>query len=631
MIASDTARAFSVDCRHPTAQQKGRRSNETCRQEWRHGTQECVRHVAETIRDLVWDSLGAMERAGSTILMGVGRWAARTFLVLGSFDLAWAGEAPSQPVFVDVTQQAGITWKHFSGESEDRFLIETMGAGVGFLDFDNDGLLDIYLVNGGETPNGKSKEPVRNALYRNVGAGKFEEVAEAAGVDRVNFYAIGVAVGDFDNDGFPDIFVTGYPACALFRNNGDGTFRDVTREAGVENAGRWGTGAAWFDYDRDGFLDLFVSNYAEFAFDDEQPRCDYRGKRIYCVQVAYQGQVPVLYHNSGDGTFTDVSADSGVAGLVGRALGVVAIDADDDGWSDLFVARDASPDLLLINQGDGTLKDFGADAEIAYSVDGVARAGMGVDAGDVNGDGRPDFVVTNFNDEYHALYMNLGRFPYQERTSESGLAQFTQSFVGWGTRFIDYDNNGRLDLMIVNGHINEIVELTRVDVKYREPPLLLRNKGRARFENIGAAAGSVFRTGHLARGMATGDFDNDGDTDVLFGRLDDTPVLLRNDAGKDSSWIGVQLQGKASNRDAVGAKVAARMRDTTLVRWVKGGSSYASSHDLRLVFGFGDIETPAAVELEIRWPGGGEQTVSGLEPGRYHRIVEGVAPDRHPD
>ena len=557
--------------------------------------------------------------------------ALRYAAVICGFHLAWGPDLRSQPVFADVTRQAGITWKHFSGESDDRFLIETMGAGVGFLDFDNDGLLDTYLVNGGETPKGKSEAPVRNALYRNLGDGKFEEVAEAAGVDRVNSYAMGVAVADFANDGFPDIFVTGYPACALFRNNGDGTFRDVTQQAGVANAGRWGAGAAWFDYDRDGFLDLFVSNYAEFAFDDEQPRCDYRGKRIYCVQTAYQGQAPVLYHNNGDGTFTDVSADSGVGSLVGRALGVVAIDADDDGWSDLFVARDASPGLLLINQGDGTFKDFGAEAEIAYSVDGVARAGMGVDAGDVNGDGRPDFVVTNFNDEYHALYTNPGRFPYQERTSESRLAEITQSYVGWGTRFIDYDNNGRLDLIIVNGHINEAVELIRVDVTYREPPLLLGNQGGARFENLGPAAGAVFRTGHLARGLATGDFDNDGDTDVLFGRLDDTPVLLRNDAGQDSSWVGVRLQGKQSNRDAVGARVTARMGGKTLVRWVKGGSSYASSHDLRLLFGFGDVETPAAVDLEIRWPGGGEQTLSGLELGRYHRIVEGNNRDRHPE
>ena len=295
------------------------------------------------------------------------------------------------------------------------------------------------------------------------------------------------------------------------------------------------------------------------------------------------------------------------------------------------MARDASPDLLLINQGDGTFEDFGAEAEISYSVDGVARAGMGVDAGDVDGDGRPDFVVTNFNDEYHALYTNPGRFPYQERTRESRLAEITQSYVGWGTRFIDYDNDGRLDLIIVNGHINEVVELIRVDVTYREPPLLLRNKGGARFENLGGAAGSVFRTGHLARGLATGDFDNDGDTDVLFGRLDDTPILLRNDAGQDSFWVGVRLQGGKSNRDAVGARVTARMGEKTLVRWVKGGSSYASSHDPRLVFGFGEVETPTVVELEIRWPGGAEQTLSGLELGRYHLIVEGINWDRRPE
>ena len=357
---------------------------------------------------------------------------------------------PSPEIFTDVTQRAGIHWQQFSGESPDRFLIETMGGGVAFLDFDGDGLQDIFFVKGGETPHGKTPAPVRNALYRNLGNGKFEEVAAKAGVDRVTFYGMGVSAADYDNDGFNDLYITGFPASALFHNNGNGTFTDVTDKAGVKNAGRWGASAAWFDYDRDGLLDLVVTNYAQISFDNPK-NCELNGVRSYCAQVAYQGEPLTLYHNNGDGTFTDVSARSGLDKFIGRALGVVSIDVNDDGWPDLFIARDASPNLLLINQKNGTFKDMAVEAEVAYDSNGAAKAGMGVDAGDVNGDGIPDFVVTNFSDQYHSLFLGSRRLPYEDRTVASHLAQYSRADVGWGAKFLDYDNDGYLDLVIANG------------------------------------------------------------------------------------------------------------------------------------------------------------------------------------
>ena len=528
---------------------------------------------------------------------------------------------PSGPIFTDATRQAGITWRHFNGESPDRFLIEATTGGVGFLDFDGDGVLDIYFVNGGETPRGKSPAPVRNALYRNLGHGRFEDVAAAAGVDRMPFFGMGVAAADYDNDGFQDLYVTGYPACALFHNNGRGRFTDVTERAGVRNAGKWAASAAWFDYDRDGFLDLFVCNYARLSFDHPLD-CEYRGQRTYCEQKDYEGEVPTLYHNNGNGTFTDVTARAGLAHLRGRALGVVAVDVDDDGWPDLFVARDASPNLLLMNQRDGTFKDTGLMVEIAYNSDGIAKSGMGVDAGDVNGDGRPDFVVTNFNDEYHSLFINRGSGPFDDRTVASHLASMTRSDVGWGTHFLDYDNNGVLDLVIVNGHVNPIIELTRADVKYKELPLLLRNDGKGTFESVASEAGHAFLTPRPARGLAVGDFDNDGDTDLVFVCLKESPVLLRNDWGDRQPWIGFELRGTRSNRDAIGSKLVLRAGGQQWTRWITGGASFLATHDKRVRFGLGAGKSPASLELEVRWPSGKWQRATGLAPGRYHRIVE---------
>jgi enediyne biosynthesis protein E4 len=364
-----------------------------------------------------------------------------------------------------------------------------------------------------------------------------------------------------------------------------------------------------------------VCNYARFSFDDPK-RCEYNGTRTYCEQKAYEGMPLTLYHNNGQSGFTDVSASSGLAKEVGRALGVVAIDVNDDGWPDLFVARDGSPNLLLINQRNGRFSDAGLDAEVAYDANGAAKAGMGVDAGDVNGDGWPDFVVTNFSDEYHSLFLNPGFSPYQDWTVNSRLARYTKSYVGWGARFLDYDNDGNLDLFIVNGHINTIIELTRADVTYREPPLLLQNNGKGVFQNMKDQGGPVFRASYDARGLAVGDFDNDGDPDVAFVCLKGAPVLLRNNVGQDNHWVGFELVGAKSNRDAIGAKVTIRIGGKKLVRWVAGGGSYLSSHDKRILFGLGPGGASQTVDAEIRWPSGQTQTLSGLQRERYHTIRE---------
>ncbi len=529
---------------------------------------------------------------------------------------------PQHPgeIFTDVTEQAGINWQHFSGESPDRFLVEAMGGGVAFLDFDGDGLQDIFFVQGGETPGHKSPIAIHNALYHNLGNGKFEDVAAKAGVDHLGFYGMGAAVADYDNDGFPDLYVTGFPSSALFHNNGKGVFTEVTEYTGLKTPGKWAASAAWFDYDRDGLLDLVVTNYVQFSFDAPK-KCEVNGTRAYCEQLAYTGMALSLYHNNGDSTFTDVSASSGLGKMAGRALGVVTVDVNDDGWPDLFVARDASPNLLLINRKDGTFEDVALAAEVAYDSGGTAKAGMGVDAGDLNEDGIPDFVVTNFNDQYHSLFIGSSSFPYADRTISSRLAEYSKTYVGWGTKFIDYDNDGMLDLIIANGHINQAIEATREDVRYREPPLLLRNNGSAIFQNLREQAGPAFDTGYSARGLAVGDFDNDGDPDVVFTCLNGRPVLLRNNVGQDKAWIGFELRGTKSNRDAIGAKITVSAGTRQRVRWIVGGSSYLSSHDKRIVVGLG-VPAPKRVDAEVRWPSGALQRLFRLAPNRYHRITE---------
>jgi hypothetical protein len=540
----------------------------------------------------------------------------RTALIL--FALMARADAPGS-LFTDITERAGIRWTHFNGESPDRYLVESTTGGIGFFDFDGDGKLDLFLVNGGDTPGNHSRSPVRNALYQNVGNGRFQNVAERAGVDHVPFYGMGIAAADYDNDGRTDVYLTGFPSSALFHNNGDGTFTNLTKSAGVENSGEWATSAAWLDYDRDGLLDLFVANYAEFSFDDKR-HCDFAGRPVYCSQTDYKGRPPKLYHNEGGGKFRDVTKEASLLGQVGRALGVVAMDINGDGWIDLFVARDASPNLLLLNQKNGTFRDGAFEAEVAYNADGVARAGMGVDAGDVDGDGTPDLIVTNFDSEYHALYQNPGKAPFREITGPSGLAAFTKPYVGWGVQFVDYDNDGDLDLLIVNGHLHETISESNRSVQYRESPLLLANDGKGGFTNMADAAGAAFAKGYLGRGLATGDFDNDGAVDAAFIDLNSRPVLLHNGAASANHWLGIQLQGTQSNRDAIGARVSLQQGSRKLVRWISGGSSFLATQDRRVVFGLGRDTT--ATEIEILWPSGLVQKLTGLAWDRYHHVVE---------
>ncbi len=538
--------------------------------------------------------------------------------------LALHASEPSKPLFADVTAEAGITWKHFNGFSPDRYLIEAMGGGVAWLDFDGDGLLDIFLLNGGETPRGKSEKPLRNALYRNLGNGKFEDVAEASGLHLVKNYGMGVAAADFDNDGHQDLYVTGYPTSILYHNNGDGTFTDVTADAGVANAGRWASSAAWFDYDRDGFLDLIVCNYVEFSFEGTAPRCEYANHRTYCEQRAYTGMPLTLYRNNRNGTFTDVSKESGLDKFVGRALGVVAMDLDNDGWSDLFITRDASPNLLLMNKRDGKFVDAGFEAEVALDSNGDAKSGMGVEAADINGDTLPDLLVTNFNYEFHSLLLGRNTFPFEDHTRSSHLAEITRPYVGWGIHTLDYDNDGLLDLMIVNGHVIEGIEASLGQVTYKERPLLLHNNGNAVFEDLTASAGPAFSKSYLARGLAIADWNNDGWPDAIFTSTGDQPVLLRNDNARGHAWIGVQLIGAKgkSNRDAIGSKVTLHRADRRMVRWITGGSSYLSSHDKRLLFGLGDMPAGSTVDVEILWPSGAIQAVHALPVNHYHHIEE---------
>ena len=533
-----------------------------------------------------------------------------------------AAQTEETGLFTDITQEAGVSWLHFNGESEDRHLIESTCAGVGFVDFDRDGDLDIFLVNGGETPRGRSSRPVRHGLYRNLGGSRFEDVADRAGVASLGLFGMGVAVGDFDNDGYDDLFVTGHPRSALLRNSGRGSYVDVSDQAGIRNGGEWSASAAWFDYDRDSFVDLFVTNYAALALGDP-PRCEYRGRPVYCAQTAYSGREPTLYRNNGDGTFADVTAQAGLAGLKGRALGVVTVDVDDDGWQDVFVARDASPNLLLMNRRNGTFEDRALEAEVAYSQHGVARSGMGVDAGDFNGNGRPDFTVTNFDSEFHALYINRGSLPFDEVTVWSGLGRHSRPYVGWGTSFLDYDRDGDLDLATANGHINHMIELTRHDVKYRQPLLLLESDAGGKLEDARASAGEAFDRPGLYRGLAVGDIDNDGDPDMVVTRLGGSPMLLRNNSIPAARWIGLELEGTRSNRNAIGAKVSLRTGNgVTMVRWIKGGGSFLASSDRRVLFGLGQHVAADGLAIEIRWPSGFRQSLEGLPAGRYHRVTE---------
>ncbi len=535
-----------------------------------------------------------------------------------------AFSAPVAPgvhfAFEDVPAAAsGINWVHTAGKSANKHLPETSGAGCAFLDYDNDGWMDIYLVNSGKSEFYQPSRPLRNALYRNNRDGTFTDVTERAGVAGGG-YGMGVAVGDYNGDGFPDIYVTQFGRNILYRNNGDGTFTDVTEKAGVAAAG-WSSSAVWFDYDNDGKLDLFVCQFAEF---DAAMGCgtDAAGVRHYCIPRIFKPRPSWLFHNNGDGTFTDVSRETGIAAHLGKAWGAVATDVNNDGKMDLFVANDTVANFLFMNQG-GRFEEAGLAAGVGYSADGRARSGMGVDSADFNQDGQMDLFVANIDQEIFSLYQNNGDGTFDDVAMPLGVGMSTRWMSGWGLRFFDYDNDGDLDLILANGFPDDLIDQTSSLVKWKEPLLLFHNDGK-KFRDVSTDSGPVFARSFAARGLALGDFNNDGKVDVLISNNDAAPLLLRNYAGEANHWLGVKLVGRKCNRDAVGARVTYQAGDLKRSRMKVGGGSFLSSHDPRMVLGIG---RRAKIDwLEVKWPlpGGGVERFKDVPLDRYITITEGA-------
>jgi len=532
------------------------------------------------------------------------------------------GQAPQAvPVFEEIPPSiSGIRWTHNAARSTQKYLPEATGPGCAFLDYDNDGWLDIYLVNSGKSDFFTPAQPLRNALYRNNRDGTFTDVTEKAGVGAGGF-GMGIAVGDYDNDGFPDLYVTQYGQSILYRNNRNGTFSDITEKAGVGVQG-WASTAVWFDYDNDGRLDLFVGQFAGF---DKENGCGISadGKRHYCIPRIFRSMPSWLFHNNGDGTFTDVSKESGIAASLGKAWGAVATDVNNDGRMDLFVANDTVGNFLFLNRGDGRFEEAGLRADIAYSADGRARSGMGVDSADFNQDGWMDLFVANIDEEIFSLYQNNHDGTFDDQAMRLGVGMATRWMSGWGMKFIDYDNDGDLDLFLANGFPDDLVEDFSSQVKYREPLLLFQNKG-GKYKNVSEQSGPVFSRSFSARGMAVGDFNNDGGIDVLVAVNDGAPILLRNNVGKENHWLGVKLVGTKSNRDAVGARLTYKAGDLTRSRMKTGGGSFLSSHDPRMILGLGKRTKVDSLDVQWPQPGGSVEHFTDLPTDRYITIVEGT-------
>jgi hypothetical protein len=512
---------------------------------------------------------------------------------------------------------SGINWTHNNAHSPERFLPETVGAGGAFFDFDNDGWLDIYLVNSGASDFHTPARPLKNALYRNNRDGSFTDVTDKAGVAGGRF-GMGAAAADYDGDGWQDLYVTNYGADILYRNRGDGTFVDVTQKANVAVEG-WSTCAVWFDYDADGRLDLFVSSFVHF--DKTQHRlCVDKGatQNYYCIPRIFKPRPSYLFHNNGDGTFKDVSADSGIAASPGKSFGAVATDANNDGLLDLFVANDTMPNFLFVNRGAGKFEEAGLEAGVAYGETGKPRSGMGVDAADFDGDGWQDLFVANIDQEFFSLYRNGRELTFNDEPGE--IAPATQLLSGWGLKFFDYDNDGDPDLLIANGHPDDMVETKSARVKYKEPLLMFENTGKS-FRNVSAQAGAIFARSYPARGMCVGDYDNDGDLDVLVSNNGEPPLLLRNEGGNRNGWLGLQLVATKSNPAAVGALITWQAGGVKRSRLKTAGGSYLASHDPRELLGLGAASKVDAVE--IRWPSGVVDKLSNVPTGSYLKVIEG--------
>ena len=530
---------------------------------------------------------------------------------------------PSRPWFEEVPPSAsGITWVHENAMSAERYLPETLPPGVAFLDYDNDGWMDIFLVNTGECDFYTPKKPLSNALYKNNRDGTFTDVTAKAGVAGGKSFGMGVAVGDYDNDGFPDIFVTAYGRPTLYHNNGDGTFTDVTEKAGLAGPA-WTTSAVWFDYDNDGKLDLFLCSFVNYTPEERFACGDNKlGRKYYCIPRVFKPTPSLLYHNNGDGTFKLVSGGTEIEKALGKGLGVIATDVNNDGRMDLFQANDTVQNFLFMNRGGGKWEEMALAAEVGFSANGQARSGMGVGAADVNNDGWEDLFVANVDQEMFSLYENNHNESFSDTAHRHGVAQSTRLYSGWGLKFFDYDNDGAVDLILANGHPDDMIEQYSQQVKYREPLLLFHNEG-GKMRNVSADAGPVFNNSYAARGLAVGDYLNNGGVAVLVGNCGEPPLLLKNNAAEGNHWIGLKLQGVTCNRDAVGARITWSAGGVKRTRLKNNGGSYLSSHDPREVLGIG--KAPKLDWVEIKWPGPSTKVerLTDVPIDKYVTIVEG--------
>ena len=526
------------------------------------------------------------------------------------------------PGFADVAEKSGITLMNIHGGAAKDYIVEANGNGAAFFDYDNDGDADVLIVNGSTLEHYKKGGDPMAALYRNDN-GRFIDVT-GEGRLRKNGWGMGACVADYDNDGNSDVYITAFGPNVLFRNNGNGTFSDVTAKARVGDS-RWSTGCAFGDYDRDGYVDLYVANYANFDEKNIRARgsndlCRYMGADVFCGPIGLPGQPDVLYHNNGDGTFTDVTARAGIRDPNYYGFGVLFSDFDSDGWSDIYVANDSQPNLLFHNKRDGTFSEVGLISGSALNEAGRAQSGMGVAAGDYDGNGYLDIFVTNFARDTNTLYKNLGNMFFIDTTVAAGLGEISLPHLGWGANLADFDNDGLTDIFVANGHVYPQVDNLNVGQKYLQRKELYRNLGNGKFEEIARNASSDFLTGKSARGSAVADYDNDGDLDILVVNLNSRPSLYRNDGGSSNHWIGFRLEGTRSNRSAIGARIEIEALGVKQVSEVRSGGSYLSHDDLRVHFGLGNATR--IDRARIRWPNGTTQELGGFDSGQYVTIRE---------